>query len=232
VTASSNSTLLSTYAVHRLDDSLTLLVINKSPTATFNANFAIKGYTPQANATALLLRHPPGRVFGGERPVREYLKREFLVGEPDGWMGQPVGFRRCRLKLWVGCALRLHGRLQHHHGGDKWKLQPGLYHDADGPRRSCGHPEFDGRDGHGAQHGLVRLVRRVPCGLGRHRRGKHLHQRDQHPVRGAHPGEPEPEPGEHGDVHTHRRAARGNPGLTRLGQLVPGRNRHQTPRTR
>ena len=50
VTASSSNTLLSTYAVHRLDDSLALLVINKSPTATYNASFAIKGYTPQASA--------------------------------------------------------------------------------------------------------------------------------------------------------------------------------------
>ncbi len=50
VATASNSTLLSAYAVHRQDDSLSLLVINKSPSETFNANISIKGYTPQANA--------------------------------------------------------------------------------------------------------------------------------------------------------------------------------------
>ena len=50
VTATSNNPQLSAYAVHRLDDSLSLLLINKSSFATYNANIAIKGYTPQASA--------------------------------------------------------------------------------------------------------------------------------------------------------------------------------------
>ena len=51
ITASSNSNLLSAYATERTDGSLSLLVINKSPTATNTANITVKGYTPQAKAT-------------------------------------------------------------------------------------------------------------------------------------------------------------------------------------
>jgi hypothetical protein len=51
VTASSNSPLLTPYAVKRQDGSLSLLVINKSPTASSPANFTLTGFTPVASAT-------------------------------------------------------------------------------------------------------------------------------------------------------------------------------------
>jgi hypothetical protein len=51
VTASTNNLLLSAYAVKRVDGTLSVLVINKSPTATYTANFALTGFVPQANAT-------------------------------------------------------------------------------------------------------------------------------------------------------------------------------------
>jgi hypothetical protein len=89
VTASSNSTLLSTYAVHRLDDSLTLLVINKSPTATFNANFAIKGYTPQANATAYSYGIPQDEYSEeNAQSVNTSSVNSSWENQMDGWVNQ------------------------------------------------------------------------------------------------------------------------------------------------
>jgi hypothetical protein len=89
VKATSDNTLLSTYAVHRQDDSLTLLVINKSPSETYNANIAVKGYTPQANA----------KVYSYGIPQDDYS--EEVAGSPstsgvssswensmDGWVNQ------------------------------------------------------------------------------------------------------------------------------------------------
>lgn len=52
VRASSDNPLLAAYAARRLDGSLSLLVINKSPTAAQRANIALSGYTPGANGTA------------------------------------------------------------------------------------------------------------------------------------------------------------------------------------
>ncbi len=51
VTAASNANLLSAYAAKRKDGSLSLLLINKSPTVTQNANITLTGYSPQATAT-------------------------------------------------------------------------------------------------------------------------------------------------------------------------------------
>jgi alpha-N-arabinofuranosidase len=51
VPATSDSTLLSIYAVRRVDGSLSLLVLNKSPSATLTATIALTGFTPQATAT-------------------------------------------------------------------------------------------------------------------------------------------------------------------------------------
>jgi len=51
VKATSDNTLLAAYAVQRLNGSLTLLAINKSPSATYNANITVKGFAPKANAT-------------------------------------------------------------------------------------------------------------------------------------------------------------------------------------
>ena len=51
VSASSNNTLLATYAVRRdAESSLRLLVINKSPTATLTGNFTVTGFTLPATA--------------------------------------------------------------------------------------------------------------------------------------------------------------------------------------
>jgi hypothetical protein len=52
VQATSDYSLLSAYASLRQDGNLALMVINKSPGTTFNANVAISGYTPSANGIA------------------------------------------------------------------------------------------------------------------------------------------------------------------------------------
>jgi hypothetical protein len=51
VTASTTNPLLSAYAVKRVDGTLSVLVINKNPTTTYSANFAITGFSPVPNAT-------------------------------------------------------------------------------------------------------------------------------------------------------------------------------------
>jgi hypothetical protein len=51
VKASSDNPLLSAYAARRVDGSLSILVINKSPVTTYSANLAISGYAPQPAAT-------------------------------------------------------------------------------------------------------------------------------------------------------------------------------------
>lgn len=51
ISASSNNDLLTVYATKRsTDNSMSLLVINKSPTATTSAQFAVSGYTPGSTA--------------------------------------------------------------------------------------------------------------------------------------------------------------------------------------
>jgi hypothetical protein len=51
VSAASNNTLLSLFAVKRANGSLALLVINKDATNTLSANIALTGFTPGASAT-------------------------------------------------------------------------------------------------------------------------------------------------------------------------------------
>ena len=51
VAATSDSALLAVYAAHRTDGTLSLLLLNKSPTDTPTANFTLAGFTPQAAAT-------------------------------------------------------------------------------------------------------------------------------------------------------------------------------------
>jgi hypothetical protein len=51
VRASSDYSLLSVYAAKRADGTLALLVINKSPSNTLNANIALANFTPRATAT-------------------------------------------------------------------------------------------------------------------------------------------------------------------------------------
>ena len=52
VTVTNISPLLTTYAVKRTNGTLTLLVINKSPTLNLTGNFDLTGYTADLNATA------------------------------------------------------------------------------------------------------------------------------------------------------------------------------------
>jgi hypothetical protein len=51
IKATSSNTLLSAYAALRADGSLSILVINKSPTATMTGSFAIDGFAPASSAT-------------------------------------------------------------------------------------------------------------------------------------------------------------------------------------
>lgn len=51
ISATSNDTLLSAYAVKRANGTVSVLVINKSPTATTQGNFTITGFSPKPNAT-------------------------------------------------------------------------------------------------------------------------------------------------------------------------------------
>jgi hypothetical protein len=51
VDAGSDSLMLSAYAIHRMDGSLTMLVINKEMTATLSAQIALTNYTPWTTAT-------------------------------------------------------------------------------------------------------------------------------------------------------------------------------------
>jgi hypothetical protein len=58
VPATSDSTLLSIYAARRVDGSLSLLVLNKSPGTTLTATIALTGFTPQATATTYVYGIP------------------------------------------------------------------------------------------------------------------------------------------------------------------------------
>jgi len=89
ITASSNAALLSAYATKRKDGSLSLLVINKSPTATNSATIALTGFSPQATAT----------VYSYGIPQDEYSEENAqAAGAPelnfswenslDGWVNQ------------------------------------------------------------------------------------------------------------------------------------------------
>jgi hypothetical protein len=51
ITASTTNPLLSAYAVKRVDGTLSALVINKNPTTTYTANFALTGFSPVPSAT-------------------------------------------------------------------------------------------------------------------------------------------------------------------------------------
>jgi hypothetical protein len=58
VPAASDNPLLSLYAVRRVDGTLRLLVLNKSPSATLTATIALTGFAPQATATAYVYGIP------------------------------------------------------------------------------------------------------------------------------------------------------------------------------
>ena len=91
VKATSSSTLLSAYAVKRRDGTLSLLVINKSPTATQSATIALTGFTPKANGTAYSYGIPqdlnseqnaaaPATGFSWENSLEGWVNQS---GQPD-----------------------------------------------------------------------------------------------------------------------------------------------------
>ena len=51
LTAASDYSLLSTYAVRRQDGGLTMLAINKDPSNSYTAQMAVAGFTPATNGT-------------------------------------------------------------------------------------------------------------------------------------------------------------------------------------
>ena len=71
VAATSGHALLAAYATRRRDGSLSLLVVNKSPTETLTAAIALPASRPAARPTGARLRHPAGRG----RPHRRRLAR-------------------------------------------------------------------------------------------------------------------------------------------------------------
>jgi hypothetical protein len=89
VTASSGNTLLTPYAVKRQDGSLSLLVINKSPTATATANFTLSGFTPQANATVYSYGIPQDDNSEENASVAAAPPAGFSwENDYDGWVNQ------------------------------------------------------------------------------------------------------------------------------------------------
>ena len=58
ISAASNNTLLTLFAVKRTNGALSLLVINKDPTNTLGANIALTGFTPGSSATTYTYGKP------------------------------------------------------------------------------------------------------------------------------------------------------------------------------
>jgi Ig-like domain-containing protein len=89
VTASSNNALLTPYAVKRQDGSLSLLVINKSPTATLPANFTLTGFTPVANATVYSYGIPQDEYSEENAPTSTAPATGYSWENTlDGWVNQ------------------------------------------------------------------------------------------------------------------------------------------------
>ena len=89
VSDTTNNVLLTSYAVARQDGSLSVLVINKSPTATYSTNFSVAGFTPQANATVYSYGIPQDEnseenALGASAPATGYSWESSL----DGWVNQ------------------------------------------------------------------------------------------------------------------------------------------------
>jgi len=91
LTASSNNLLLSGYATHRTDDSMSILVINKSPVSSYTADINITGYVPQSNATVYSYGIPQD-LYSEENasvvstPTTNSFS--FEGGSYDGWVNQ------------------------------------------------------------------------------------------------------------------------------------------------
>jgi hypothetical protein len=89
LSATSSSTLLTSYAVARQDGTLSLLVINKDPTTTNSANISINGFTPKANATVYSYGIPQDEnseenASGASAPATGFSWENSL----DGWVNQ------------------------------------------------------------------------------------------------------------------------------------------------
>ncbi len=89
VTATSADTLLSAYAVKRLDGTLSILVINKSPTATKTASISLTGFAPQASATEYSYGIPQDlnseeNAASASAPVTNFSWENSL----EGWVNQ------------------------------------------------------------------------------------------------------------------------------------------------
>ncbi len=89
VTASSNNPLLTAYAVKRQDGSLSVLVINKSPTATYPADLSIAGFAPQANATVYSYGIPQDENSEENAPAATAPATGFSwENSLEGWVNQ------------------------------------------------------------------------------------------------------------------------------------------------
>jgi hypothetical protein len=89
LTASSNNPLLSAYATKRADGTMSLLVINKSPTASITANFSVAGFTPHGNATVYSYGIPQDEyseenAVAAAAPTLSYSFENSM----DGWVNQ------------------------------------------------------------------------------------------------------------------------------------------------
>jgi alpha-N-arabinofuranosidase len=89
LTATSNNPLLSAYATKRTDGTMSLLVINKSPTASLTGNFSITGFTPQGNATMYSYGIPQDEnaeenAVAAAAPTLSYS----FENSQDGWVNQ------------------------------------------------------------------------------------------------------------------------------------------------
>jgi alpha-L-arabinofuranosidase len=69
LTATSDYSLLSTYAVRRRDGSLTVLAINKDPSNTFTGQVAMASFTPAANGTVFSYGMPQDNAAKTNGPV-------------------------------------------------------------------------------------------------------------------------------------------------------------------
>ena len=68
LTATSDYSLLSAYAVRRQDGSLTVLAINKDPSNTYTGQVAVAGFTPGYQRHGLFLRNSAGQRGENQRP--------------------------------------------------------------------------------------------------------------------------------------------------------------------
>lgn len=88
IKASSNASLLSAYAVKRLDGSLTILAINKSPTASYATTFNVSGFTPKGNATLYSYGIPQDENSQENAQAATAPLTSSFENSMDGWVNQ------------------------------------------------------------------------------------------------------------------------------------------------